>query len=103
MIKNIILLVIILFTTGFINAQSWKDSLRVGKQYYQEGNYKQAYQSLLKEKPLIIHISAFLLHLDIIISLFPKFINYFNNKNRSKTQQIYLSNPTPELIIILLF
>lgn len=50
--KNIILLAIVLFVTGFVGAQSWKDSLRLGKKYYQEGNYKQAYQSLLEAQKL---------------------------------------------------
>src|SRR5690554_1669308 len=50
--KNIILLAIVLFVTGFVGAQSSKDSLRLGKKYYQEGNYKQAYQSLLEAQKL---------------------------------------------------
>lgn len=50
--KSIILLAIVLFVTGFVGAQSWKDSLRLGKKYYQEGNYKQAYQSLLEAQKL---------------------------------------------------
>src|SRR5690554_1357589 len=52
MMKSVILLAIVFFMTGFTQAQSWKDSLRVGKQYYQEGNYKQAYQSLLEAQKL---------------------------------------------------
>jgi tetratricopeptide (TPR) repeat protein len=52
MIKKLCLLAIIMLTTGFTQAQSWKDSLRVGKQYYEEGNYKQAYQSLLQAQKL---------------------------------------------------
>ena len=38
--------------TGFVSAQSWEDSLRMGKQYYQDGNYKQAYRSLLEAQKL---------------------------------------------------
>src|SRR5690554_2343122 len=50
--RNLFLIAVVLFMTGFVSGQSWKDSLRLGKQYYQEGNYKQAYQSLLEAQKL---------------------------------------------------
>lgn len=52
MMKNVLLFALVLFTAGFVNGQSWKDSLRVGKQFYQDGNYNQAYQSLLEAQKL---------------------------------------------------
>jgi|SRR5690554_1491586 len=52
MMKSAVLFIVVLFSMGFVQSQSWKDSLRAGKQAYQDGDYEQAYQSLLEAQKL---------------------------------------------------
>lgn len=45
----------ILFLWGTINiatAQSWEDSLQMGKKYYQKGNYEKSYQTLINAQKI---------------------------------------------------
>lgn len=50
--RVIVILFCILGTIGFSSAQSWEDSLRLGKQLYQSGNYKRAYKTLVNAQQL---------------------------------------------------
>lgn len=42
----------VLFLASFVSAQSWQDSLKLGKQHYKEGNYERAYKTLLEAQKI---------------------------------------------------
>ncbi len=52
MMRSILLISIIFFSTGLVSAQSWEDSLRIGKQYYQDKEFEKAYRTLLEAQKL---------------------------------------------------
>ena len=52
MIRSVYLLMLAMTLTGFVTGQSWEDSLRIGKKYYEEKQYDKAYKTLLEAQKL---------------------------------------------------
>lgn len=50
--RNFLLIALIFCMTGFVKGQSWEDSLRLGKKYYEEKQYDKAYSALLEAQKL---------------------------------------------------
>lgn len=50
--RLLIYIMVFLSSASIASAQSWRDSLQLGKQYYKEGNYQRAYQTLLKAQEI---------------------------------------------------
>jgi tetratricopeptide (TPR) repeat protein len=50
--RQILLIFGVLLFTGIACAQSWRDSLALGKKQYQEGKYDKAYESLIEAQKL---------------------------------------------------
>lgn len=50
--RQILLIFGVLLFTGLACAQSWRDSLALGKKQYQEGKYDKAYESLIQAQKL---------------------------------------------------
>lgn len=50
--KRLLLILSVLLVAGSACAQSWRDSLKYGKQMYEEGKYKEAYESLVQAQKL---------------------------------------------------
>lgn len=52
MMRSLFLLAVTFFMTDLLTAQSWEDSLRIGKKYYQENQFDKAYKTLLEAQKL---------------------------------------------------
>jgi len=52
MIRSILLITLISTLTGFVASQSWEDSLRIGKEYFQNKQFDKAYRTLLEAQKL---------------------------------------------------
>ncbi|PWH85515.1 tetratricopeptide repeat protein [Brumimicrobium oceani] len=50
--RNFLLIALVFLMTGFSIGQSWEDSLRLGKKYYQEKQFDKAYSALLEAQKL---------------------------------------------------
>lgn len=50
--KLLLYIMVVLFSASIVSAQPWRDSLKLGKQHYKEGNYERAYQTLLEAQKM---------------------------------------------------
>ncbi|RYM35964.1 tetratricopeptide repeat protein [Brumimicrobium glaciale] len=52
MMRSVLFITVTFCMTGFVTGQSWGDSLRIGKKYYQEKQFDKAYKTLLEAQKL---------------------------------------------------